>query len=566
MKLKLVLFAFVATGVLASFANAQSYAITNARIVTVSGPTIEKGTVVVRDGLIAAVGADAKAPADAQVFDGTGLTVYPGFFDTLTNVGMQAPRPQTPGGGGPGGGGAAAAAQQQANASTNSNYPAGLRPEVVAADELRGGDAQFETNRNAGFTTVLTVGRTGVFNGQSAIINLAGDTVSGLIVKAPFAAHVSFATIPGQYPGSLMGTISALRQMLFDAQRLQEIQKAYAANPRGMKRPETDLSLEALFPVINRQIPIVINANREQEIIRALDIAKEFNLKAIIAGGQESWKVADRLKAQDVPVLLSLNFPKRTAAAAADADPDTMDTLRFRAETPKAAAKLQQAGVKFAFQSGGTTTLADFFSNAGKAVEGGLARDAAIRSMTLGSAEILGVGDRLGSVETGKIANLTVVKGDLFGTDRAITNVFVDGRPFEQKPPEQRPQGGGRRGGGGPGGPGATPAPGAAATPAVAQVGGNYSINIDVPGQPLSGTLALTQQAAVINGSLQTQLGTSPIKDGKVTAEGFTFAATVEFGGSTIEIFVKGTVSGDRITGTIDSPQGTVPFSGTRNP
>ena len=124
MKFKFVLIAFLATGLLATSADAQSYAITNARIVTVSGPTIEKGTVVVRNGLIAAVGADTKAPADAQVFDGTGLTVYPGFFDTLTNVGMQAPRPQTPGGGGPGGGAAAAAAQQQANASTNSNYPA----------------------------------------------------------------------------------------------------------------------------------------------------------------------------------------------------------------------------------------------------------------------------------------------------------------------------------------------------------------------------------------------------------------------------------------------------------
>jgi imidazolonepropionase-like amidohydrolase len=561
MKLKLVLFAFAATGVLAASAAAQSYAITNARIVTVSGPVIEKGTVVVRDGLIAAVGADAKTPADAQVFDGTGLTVYPGFFDTLTSVGLQAPRPQTPGGGGPGGGGAAAAAaaQQQANTATNSNYPAGLRPETFTADDLRGGDAQFETNRNAGFTTVVTVGRTGVFNGQSAIINLAGETVSGMIVKAPFASHVSFATVPGQYPGSLMGTISALRQMLLDAQRLQELNKMYAANPRGMKRPDVDLSLQALFPVLNGQMPVVFNANREPEIARALDLAKEFNLKAIIAGGQESWKVADRLRAQDVPVLLSLNFPKRTAAASPEADPETMDLLRFRAETPKTAAKLQQAGVKFAFQSGGATTLTDFFSNAGKAVENGLARDAAIRSMTLGSAEILGVGDRLGSVETGKIANLTVVKGDLFGADRAITNVFVDGRPFEQKPPAERPQG--RRG---PGVAGATPG----TTPAAAlpEVGGNYSINIDVPGQPLSGTLALTQQGAIVSGSLQTQLGTAPVKDGKVTAEGFSFAATVEFGGASIDIFVKGTVSGNQVTGTIDSPQGTVPFTGTRNP
>ena len=544
MKLKLALLAFVATALLAAAADAQSYAITNARIVTVSGPAIEKGTVVVRDGLISAVGADAKVPADAQVFDGSGMTVYPGFVDALTNVGMQAASPQTsPTPGGP------AATSASAPSNSNSNYPVGLRPEVVASDGLRGGEAQFESVRNAGFTTVVTVGRTGIFNGQSAIINLAGDSVSGMILKAPFAEHVSFATVSGQYPGSLLGTFSALRQMFLDAQRLQELQKMYAANPRGMKRPDKDASLEALFPLLDRQMPIVFNANREIEIVRALDFAKEFNLKAIVAGGQEAWKVADRLKAQDVPVLLSLNFPKRTAAASPDADPDSMELLRFRAETPKAAARLQQAGVKFAFQSGGTTTLADFFANAGKTVENGLSRDAAIRSMTLGSAEILGVSDRLGSIETGKVANLAVVKGDLFGKDRFVSNVLVDGRPFEQKaqPAErQRPSTGG--------------------APALAQVGGNFAITIEVPGQQLTGTLALTQQSAILTGSLQTQLGSSPIKDGKVTAEGFTFAATVEFGGSTIEINVKGTVTGNDIRGTIDSPQGTVPFSGKRNP
>jgi adenine deaminase len=171
--------------------------------------------------------------------------------------------------------------------------------------------------------------------------------------------------------------------------------------------------------------------------------------------------------------------------------------------------------------------------------------------MTLGSAEILGVADRLGSIETGKIANLTVVKGDLLGKDRFVSNVFVDGRPFEQKAPSERPSTGRP--------PGTTPS-------TLAQVAGNYAITIEVPGQQLTGTLALTQQAAVLTGSLQTQIGTSPVKEGKVTAEGFTFAATVEFGGSQIEILVKGTVTGNQLSGTIDSPQGTVPISGTRNP
>lgn len=528
-------------------ASAQSYAITNARIVTVSGATIDKGTVVIRNGLIDAVGADVRTPADAQIFDATGLTVYPGFIDALTSLGLATQaRPAGQGGGGGGG--------QQAVAATpstsNSNYPAGLRPEDTADADLRAGETQFEANRNLGFTTVLTTGRNGIFNGQSAVIDLAGDSVAAMVIKSPFAQHVSFTTLGGgNYPGSLLGTFSALRQMFYDAKRLQDIEKMYAANPKGMKRPDADKSLEALFPAINRQMPVVFNANREIEIIRALDLIKEFNLNGIIAGGQEAWKVADRFKAQNVTVLLSLNFPKRTAAVSLEADPESLETLRFRAETPKGPSKLAAAGVKFAFQSGATTTIGDFFTNAGKAVESGLSKDAAIRAMTLGAAEILGVDNLLGSVEAGKIANITVVKGDVFGKDRYVSHVFVDGKYFEQKPQAKsepgRPTG--------PGGP-------------TANVAGTYAITIEIPGQPIGATLNLTQQGSVLSGTMVSQMGTTQIKDGKVTADGFTFLGSVEFGGATIDISVKGTVTGNQVTGMIDSPQGPVTFSGTKNP
>jgi imidazolonepropionase-like amidohydrolase len=553
MKLKLFLLFAVACCLAAANVHAQTYAITNARIVTVSGPAIEKGTVVLRNGLIDAVGANLTAPADAMIIDGTGFTVYPGFIDALTNLGIQTPQRPTGGGGG---GPQAQQQQQAAQQTSNSNYPAGLRPEELVIDDIRAGEAQFEAARNAGFTTVLTVGRTGIFNGQSAVINLAGDSVSAMTVRSPFAEHVSFTTVGGgQYPVSLLGTFSALRQMLLDATRLQKLQKAYDANPRGMKRPDPDRSLEALFPIINRQMPVVFNANSENEITRALDLAKEFNIRAIIAGGNESWKLAERLKAQDVPVLLSLNLPKRTATASPEADPEPMDVLRMRAEAPKNAMRLQQAGVRYAFQSGGATSLTDFFINAQKAVDNGLTRDAAIRAMTLGSAEVLGIDDRLGSIDKGKIANIVMVRGDVFGRDRFVSRTFVDGKMFEQR--EQPRRENGPRGN-------AQSAP--AATPAVANVAGNYSVNIDIPGQPLTGTLALVQQGSILTGTLSTQIGVVQIKDGKVTAEGFTFSGSIEFGGTQMEIVVKGSVTGNQISGTIDSPQGQVPYSGTRNP
>ena len=557
MKLKLILLFAVACCLVVVQARAQTYAITNARIVTVSGAAIEKGTVVLRNGLIESVGANAKVPGDAVVIDAAGLTVYPGLIDALTNLGIQTQQtPQRPGGGPQ-----AASQAPAAQPTSNSNYPAGLRPDDNVADDLRAGDAQFDLARAAGFTTVVTVGRTGIFNGQSAIINLAGDNVSAMIVKSPFAEHVSFSTIGGgQYPGSLLGTFSALRQMLLDARRLQTLEKNYAANPRGIKRPDPDRSLEALYPVINRQIPLVFNANTENEITRALDLAKEFNLRLIIAGGNEAWKLADRLKAQDVPVLMSLNFPKRTTSSSPEADPETLEVLRMRAETPKGPGRLAQAGVKFAFQSDNARTLADFFANAGKAVEDGLSKDAAIRAMTLGSAEILGVDDRLGSIEPGKIADIVLVKGDLFGKDKFVSHVFIDGKLFEQKePPREQPrrEGNGQRG--------ANPPPTPA--PSLPTVGGNYSINIDIPGQPINGVFAFIQQGDALSGSLQfPSQAPAQIRNGKITADGFSFSATVDYGGSSLEIVVRGTVTGSQISGTIDSQLGTVTFSGAKNP
>ena len=549
MKIRSILFALFAIGLFSAISvSAQTrtdvYAITNAKIVTVSGAAIEKGTIVVRDGLIESVGADAKVPADARVLDGNGLTVYPGFFDALTNLGLSAPQtPQPQPQRGP---------QTPQTSPSNSNYPNGLQPETSVFEQLKAGDALFETSRNAGFTTALTVPRDGIFNGQSAVINLAGDAVSEIVIKSPFAEHFTFRTTQnGAYPASLLGTFSAFRQMMLDAKRLQDYQKMYAANPKGMKRPEDDKSLEALYQLINGTMPIVFNANSEREIVRALDLAKEFKLNAIIAGGQEAWKVAPRLKEQNVAVLLSLNFPKRTASISPDADAEDLETLRFRAETPKGAARLANAGVRFAFQSGGLTNLNDFFTNAAKTTENGLSSDAAIRAMTLSSAQILGVDNRLGSIETGKIANLTVVKGDIFSKEKTITHVFVDGRLFEQKEKPKTPP---------------TTTGGTTTTPGIAQVGGNYTITIDVPGNSLPGTLALTQQGAILTGTLQTQLGTAPIRDGKVTSDGFTFAATVDYGGSQIEINVSGKVTGNAISGTLDSPQGAIPFSGTKNP
>lgn len=530
-----------------SSSGVNTYAITNARIVTVSGSTIEKGTIVIRDGLIAAVGASVSAPADARVIDGNGLSIYPGLIDANTNLGIpQAQRPQ--GQGGPGGGGQQQ--QQQAVSSSGTNYPIGLQPDTSAMDLIRAGNQQFEQQRNAGITTALTAPRDGIFTGQSAVINLAGDTVTQMTVRSPYGLHVVFTPLRGVgYPASLLGTFSAIRQMLLDAQRLRDANAIYEKNPKGLQRPEQDKSLLALIPVVEGKMPVVMNANSEREIVRALDLADEFKLKAVIAGGVESWKVAERLKKMNVPVLLSINFPKRTTASVPEADPEPMSVLRARVEAPKTAGKLAAAGVRFAFQSGNMTNMSDFISNAVKTTENGLSKDAAIRAMTLSAAEILGVADRTGSIEAGKIANLTITRGDIFGKDAKVSHVFIDGVMFEIKAPATT------------GRPGTSTQP----TGAAPSMAGTWTINIDIPNQPITVTAVINQQGNRISGSLQTPFGTSEITSGTISADGFSFKTNVN-AGQPMEVTFTGKMTGNQISGIVNSPQGDAPFTGTKNP
>ena len=210
--------------------------------------------------------------------------------------------------------------------------------------------------------------------------------------------------------------------------------------------------------------------------------------------------------------------------------------------------------MKYAFQSGGLATWNDYLTNAGKMIENGLAKDDAIKAMTLNTAEIFGVADRLGSIETGKIANLVVMRGDIFAKDKFITHVFVDGKLYEQKPPpkpdDKKPTADGK------------PAP----TPAFANANGIWTATIEIPGQPTQATFNFAQQGANLTGTMVTQFGSSEIKDGKVTADGFNFTTSVTFEGTTFNITVSGRITGNQISGSIDTPQGAVPFSGTKNP
>ena len=438
-----VVFACLAAAAVLSL-EAQSsfiYAIQGARIVPVVSAAIDNGTIVFRDGLIAAVGANVAVPPGAQVIAGKGLTVYPGLIDMGSTTGLDMP-----------------AVPRAENAQTTEDLERVkerflLRPQFRAADYVNPTATALARAAAVGITSILATPSGDAIRGQSALINtslpadepqigaVADERKGALVIRTPVALHVTFSERPAggnAYPNSLMGVIAFVRQSFLDAQHYQTAASARRAGPRPLYEP----SLEALQPALAGRLPVAFRGEAAREILRALDMARAFKLDPIVTNAREADQVIGDLKAANARVVLSLNFPTRSQALPPDAD-EPLSTLRARANAPKTAAALNQAGVLFGFESGGLDEIRDFLRNAAKTVQNGLSRDAALKALTLDAATIAGAADRIGSLETGKIANLLVTEGDVFDEKMTIKHVFVDGRPVNLDVPQQ---GGGRRG------------------------------------------------------------------------------------------------------------------------
>lgn len=417
------------------------YAIRGARIVPVSGATIASGTVIIRNGVIEAVGA-VEAPPDAQVVDGKGLTVYPGLIDMANSTGLdlQINRQQPAG-------------MRTTEEAERWKRDLILKPDVNAADHLQEAP-ELARLASAGITSVLSTPPGVIVKGRSALVNVAapadepavgnvGDYRTGIqVIRTPVALHIEFPGGVGgdAYPNSLLGVISFIRQSFLDAQHQQTVAQRAAKN--AVLRPPYDPSLEALQPALEGKLPVAFEVNTAREILRALDLANEFKLDPMISGGREADQVAADLKARNARVIYNLNYPTRSRALPPDAD-ESIDVLRMRANAPKVPAALDKAGVLFAFSAAGLREPRDFVRNAARAVREGLPAEAALRALTLNAAKIAGADSRLGSIEKGRIANLLITDGDLFEEGTQIKHVFVDGRMIVVEAPAP-PQRGGR--------------------------------------------------------------------------------------------------------------------------
>ncbi len=393
--------ALAAAPVAAPVAAQGTIAIVGGTVHTMMGPAIPNGTVLIRDGRIVAVGQNVGIPADARRIDASGQQVTPGLIESSTGIGLVEV------------GAVAGSVDFQLAAIPNevrSQIRAGFNP----IDGLNPQSVVIPVTRIAGVTTAVTRPSGGLISGQGVVIDLDGRTMEEMTVRNPVAMFARLGeSVSGVTGGARGATTMRLREVLEDA-------RAYARDRSSFERGATRefaasrLDLEALQPVLRREIPMVIEAHRASDISTAIRIAGEYNLRLILAGATEGWMVAEEIARANVPVVVRVleNLP------------DSFERLGARYEN---AALLRQAGVQVILTSGDTHNARNIRQEAGNAVAYGLPHDEALRAITSYPAQLWGLQDR-GTLVAGSVANVVVWGGDPLEILTPVRHVFIRGR------------------------------------------------------------------------------------------------------------------------------------------
>ena len=392
----------------------KTYAIRGVKITTLAGPAIEKGNIVIHDGRIVAVGADAPIPADAEVLDGAGLEAYPGMFDAVDQLGLE---------------------EINAVAATVDTRELGeFNPQLQAATAVHPASEHIPVTRAAGVTHVVSAPTPGfggggsVILGQASVINLSGWTLEEMLVRRSVAMVVNWPDFNTRTFD--LSTFSFKEKSFTEAKKeydkkVQELTDFFdqarhyqqAAGKGSAQKYTRDLKLEAMIPVLEGKLPLLVLADRAREIRGAVEFCDKQKVKMIVGSGADSMKVAELLKSKNIPVILG---PTMQLSQNEDDPYDKYFTLP---------ADLQKAGIKFAIASFDLQFVRRLPQQAGNAVAYGLSHDDGLKAITLYPAQIMGLDKDLGTLEVGKIANIMITNGDPLELRTEVKFLYINGRP-----------------------------------------------------------------------------------------------------------------------------------------
>jgi hypothetical protein len=506
-----------------------AYALEDVTVVQADGRQTQGVTIVVRGALIEVMGGDAAVPADAQVLTGDSLVVYPGLIDGDGAADFEFPGDDID--------------RSRVEIWNAPRALKGFMPARPLVSHLTAVGADLDGARQEGVVAAAVHPRRAMMPGRGALLLFRGDADSpdGLVLQPQLGPRFELRGGPGVYPGTLFGVMAFFRQAFEDAYHRGLQVQAFEDDPRGMSAPAYDPDYAVLREVLDG-LPVYFEADDAADILRVLGLADEYGFEPVIVGGGEAWKVADQLREESVPVLVSVDFdePRRW-------DPEADSALDAAAEREKRdledrysnAGRLAEAGVTFALTSGGTGELLE---GVRKAVEYGLAESDALAALTRTPAELFGASylTRLGP---GLPATFVAATGPLFREDSRVAYTFVEGWKEE----------------------GATPGAGAGDPDEAAAFGGEWAMTVDAEGQVLMGVLRIQQDGATFTGTLTLEGDELQLRDGVINGNEISVIAVMEQGGETLDVEITGTVEGDRASGEADAgPLGVATWTAQR--
>jgi len=427
------------------------HALVGGKVFVKPGQVLDSATILIRDGLIESVGANVTAPADARVWDMKGLTIYAGFIDPYLTLGTNSPS-GPPGNRGPelrAGRffGLPVAALDPGTPGPGAQLPT-VTPEHRVVEGLSPDPKALQTLREIGFTSGNVVPARGIIRGTSAFIALSDSNPNDAVIRADVFQHVAFETTErggeegGNYPQSLMGIISVVRQSFFDAQHYALEHRSYEQAPQGRKRPAFNPASQALGPALRKELPVAFEPKSAVMVDRAARVARELGLNFyILASGQE-WRRPDLAKGAGVPFIVPLNFPEISKMPEEDDwNAITLDQLRTWDWAPEDAAVLRAQNLEVALTTYELEDKSEFRKNLASAIDRGLTESDALAALTTIPAKLCGVEQSLGTIEAGKMANLTVVSGKgYFDPEAKVKEVWIDGRFYRTDAEEPKPE------------------------------------------------------------------------------------------------------------------------------
>jgi hypothetical protein len=518
----------------------STYAITNATVIQAPGRRVEKATVIIRNGLIQSVGKGLAIPPEAIEIKGDSLFVYAGFIDGLSRTGVTKPKDE-------------GQRERVANPGNPPPERAGITPQTDVRNLLNPGDKSVEELRNTGFTVAQVVPYGVLLPGSASVVALNGKSSDQMVLAGRSSLYSELSANQGVYPSNALGIMAKWRDLYRQAAQAKAYDGMYAANRSGLPRPETNRILEAFYPVVDKSIPVLFKAEKLVDIHRILTLKSDLGFPLVLADVKEGWDVTDKIKASGAKVFLSLDLPeeaKDDKKKDAKTDPETIALEKrkadFIAKYDAQAAVFQKAGIKFGFAALDVKS-ANVQSHLRRMIKAGLTEDQALAALTTSPAELLGMSDRLGSVDNGKIANLVLSDKPYFDEKAKVKYVFVDGLMFklEDKPAKKEGE-------------------------AKVEIAGTWTVISDTPQGKSETSLTISKNGdSNYGGKVTTTRLPQPIDLTKVELDGnslkYSYAITMNSQSLTIE--VDATVDGDTFKGTATAGSyGSFPVEGKKDP